>query len=120
MATAKTKEPPAETEVDEPPKDEEQIVTKANLREVLAEILPDFLKGESTETETETETEDTGKRPTAREEEGRTYAEVKKAIDEFKAAFKGEIDKGSDKPEAETVPGSKAVRWIEKVLWGAE
>ena len=119
MATAKTKEPEAEVETETEPAKDDAVVTKGNLRDMLKELLPDLLSGEET-VETEVEPEKDGKRPTARDEEARTYKEVMEAIKEFKDAFTGKEDEGKAKAEPEKVPASSAVRWIEKKLWGTE
>lgn len=116
MAT-RTKEPPETEEVKEEPKDESEVVTKSNIREILEELLPGMLKGE--EPVADEEPEKATKRPTARDEEARTYDDVKRAVKEFLASDEAKPEK-DDTKEPEKVPGTKAVRWVEKYLWGAE
>ena len=119
MATAKTKEPEAEVETETEPAKDDAVVTKGNLRDMLKELFPDLFARDET-VDTEVEPEKDGKRPTARDEEARTYKEVLDAIKEFKEAFTGKEAEGKEKAEPETVPASSAVRWIENFLWGKE
>jgi hypothetical protein len=113
----KTKEPVTEEPTEPEAKTEEsEPVTKANLRSLLEELIPEFLRGEP---EAEADPEKPAKRETAKDEEQRTYADVMEAIKEFKASLKSE-PKEEKTAEPETVPGSTTVRKIEKLLWGAE
>lgn len=112
----KTKEPPEEkTEEPEAKVEETEVVTKDNLRSLLQELIPEFLKGEP-----EAEKETPAKRETAKDEEQRTYSDVMEAIKEFKASLKGEEKPAEKAAEPEKVPGSTTVRKIEAILWGKE
>jgi hypothetical protein len=112
----KAKEPPVEEEVKVETTETDEVVTKSNLRALLEELLPDLLKGEETSSEV---VEETTKPVTEREKESRTYDDVRKAVKEFLASDENKVEKSSEK-ETEKIPGSSAVRWIEKKLWGAE
>ena len=117
MATARAKpatEPetePETTATDSTEKGGDDL--RSTIREVLSEMLP---KGEA-----KTEPKGDGDKPmTAREEEARTLNIVQEAIKAFKDEIVEKPESKSEKKEAETIPGSAPVRWIEKVLWGKE
>lgn len=85
------------------------------VKDVLGDLLP------STEGKSEPDPEsDTTKPLTAREEEARTHNIVAEAIKAFKDEIVGTNDTASEKKVAEMIPGKKPVRWIEKLIWGAE
>lgn len=111
--------PAADVEPEAETKETVEITDDALTEKIKAVVESMLPGGETTETETTTET-DTSKPLTAREEEARTHNIVAEAIKAFKDEFSGEDSKKDDKKEPETVPGKKATRWIENVLWGKE
>jgi hypothetical protein len=82
------------------------------MKDLFGDKVPDAPEGEPAP--------DDSKPMTAREEEARTHNIVAEAIKAFKEEFAGEDKDKPDKKEPESVPGKKATRWIEKVLWGKE
>jgi hypothetical protein len=114
MATAKVKETP---EV-ETPVEETVSVDDPGFVEAVTSVVRDFLsKTKDAPAETEVETE-TGKRPTARDEEERVTNLVSAAIAKFKS--EAETTEPETGKVAEKVPGSVSFRKIEKWLWGVE
>lgn len=114
MATAKAKvEEPVEEATDEKP------VTKSDVVEIVKEALSDLLPGKAETEEPAEEVEDTTVM-TARQEEQRTHSIVSEAIKAFKEEFTAEDSKKSEKKEAETEPGKKPTRWVERFVWGHE
>jgi hypothetical protein len=115
MAVAKTKTPETEevkVEETEAPKGDSELRT--TITDVLKEILPDLLKGQTVE-ETTVET----KPPTLREEESRMNKAVREEIGKLKEAM-GLDKKQEEETEKviESVPGATTVRKIEKWMWG--
>ena len=111
--------PAADVEPEAETKETVEITDDAlteKIKAVVESMLPGGETTETTTTETETET---SKPLTAREEEARTHNIVSEAIKAFKDEFAGE-KKEPEKKEPETQPGTKATRWVERVLWGKE
>jgi hypothetical protein len=106
--TTAVEEPTTET----PTPEGDDFVTKvtAVVKDVLGELLP------GKETPTPDVDSDTGKRPTARDEEERMSQVVTKAIAEFKAAQGDDKADTTTKVEPEVVPGTVVGRRVEKMM----
>jgi hypothetical protein len=121
MVTKAKPAPEAEVTTEEPEtKETSDTSLKDEVREIIKEVLPEFLTGGgSSEETTSTETETTGQTLTARQEEAQAHGLVTELIEGFKEAMAGE-KKEPEKHEAETKPGAQPIRKIEKWLWGSE
>lgn len=120
MATPRTATPPATPPADAPPAggDPSSDDLKSAIREVMSEM--GLGAGEPPAADPPADQPDV-KPLTAREEETRMERIVSKAIDALKAAEPPKTDdKNAPGHTPEPIPGKKAVRWVEKHLWGVD